>query len=196
MALSRHAAAVLSAIVVSAAVLLLSGCAQQHHDPRRSSVVRVDRVQLSGSGLVGVPFGSPPRQAQALLTRVLGAPDRVRFSGCELGGLGAIYTQRSWTWGGLTVNFTNKARTPKVRPGRFVSWIVDARHGLPMKVYLPDGLTIDSSPGDVRAVAPIRSAGEGLPGTYSVTTVDGVTFGFLKPFRRPSAISVNDPGCE
>jgi hypothetical protein len=184
-------------IVVAATVLVFAGCTQAHRDSHgEPPTVDVHRIQLSGAGLIGIPFGTPARQAQAVLTRVLGTPDRVRFSGCELAGLGAVYTRRSWTWAGLTVTFSNKAKTPQVRPGHFVSWLIEPRHGLPAKAELPDGLTLQSSPDDVRAAAPIRSAGEGLPGTYSVTTLDGVTYGFAKPFRHPSAISVNDPGCE
>jgi len=175
------------------------GCAAGSHSrdtTSRPAAPALGLVELTGSGINGARFGSPAHVVQELLTKILGAPDHVRFGGCELGGPSAIYSRRSWSWGALTLTFTNNATKATVVPGRFLSWTVGEHGVLPSKVRLPDGLGISSSPEDVRATVPVKSAHEGLPGAYEITTLDGVTYGFNKPFHHASVIDVNAPSCE
>ncbi len=153
-------------------------------------------LALTGIGITGARVDAPARVAQEAATKALGEPDGKRFSGCELGGPGAIYGEVLWSWGAFDLSFSNRATTRKVVPGRFLGWEVDTNGALPTRVRLPPGITRRSSAADVRAATPVLSAGEGLPGVYEIQGVDGITYAFQKPYRRVRVIALNPPRCE
>ena len=175
------------------------GCGGAGSNPpatSRTDAPAPSELRLSGTGFNDVRVDTSATAAQRAAVRVLGKPDRTRFSGCELGGPEAVFSQVEWSWGALSMSFSNRATTEKVVPGRFLGWYVRANGELPGPVRLPAGISRRSSIDDVRAATPVRSAGEGLPGTYVIEAADGVSYAFVEPYRRVTSISLNPPICE
>jgi hypothetical protein len=179
-----------------AAATACGGAGDEPPSPSQPDEPAPSELQLSGTGFNDVRVGTSATAAQRAVTRVLGKPDKTRFSGCELGGPEAVFGQVEWSWGALSMSFSNRATTKKVVPGRFLGWYVRANGELPRPVRLPAGITRRSSIDDVRAATPVRSAGEGLPGTYVIEAADGVSYAFVEPYRRVMSISLNAPICE
>lgn len=166
------------------------------HGPVPSTNKAAAALALTADGMTGVRVGSAAAIAQNAAVKLLGRPDRRWFGGCELGGPAALYSEVDWSWGGLTLDFSNRASTRRVAPGRFLGWAVNTRRALPRQVRLPAGISLHSSPAEVRAATPISSAREGLPGVYELRGADGIDYAFMKPYHHVDAISLNPQVCE
>jgi hypothetical protein len=165
--------------------------------PREAASVQGPALVLNGKGFNDVRVGTAATKVQAAAVAVLGPPDHQRYSGCELGGPGFVYSERTWTWGGLDLIFSNKATTPVVAPGSFTGWSVVAKAGLPRHARLPARVTPDSTMAEIKRAVRVASSQEGLPGTRVITGSDGIEYAFSAPrYQRVTSISLNAPICE
>ncbi|GAA4953483.1 hypothetical protein [Actinoplanes utahensis] len=104
-------------------------------------------LRLTPAAVGRVPVGGSAREAERMLRRVLGTPNRTwNGKGCELDP--ASGPRRALIWGSLTVSLE-----PAAGAGRLIGWTVGAGR-IPPRVRLPHGVTTATTVGAAKRAIP------------------------------------------